>query len=191
MGYLAGGMAGSAPTARRHIVRQGRSRQNQRTLRDELKASSFAQLSGEALPVDPAEAAGIVMGRTAEMLQFVMGQVDNLIPDEPSLTSADTDHMWIVGMDGQGNAVFKPHFAMVLEQELRKELFDMATKAQAVGLASRRVQIQEAQMAIMGRALGEAAEQAGLTEKQKTALASGLRDSLLELQKGVVLDVDA
>ena len=160
------------------------------TLRDELKSSSFASLSDQALPVDPAEAAGIVMGRTADMLRFIMSQVDDLKPGNPQLNSADVDHQWVASMDAQGNVVFEPHYAVQMEAQLRKELFDMATKAQAVGLASRRVQIQEAQMMIMGRALGEAADKAGLSETQKALLVEGLRTSLVELQKGVVLSAD-
>lgn len=114
------------------------------------------------------EAMELVLDRAMDLWRIALKQADKLTLDE----------FWVTKVDAQGNRIAEPNKWLQYDAALRSEIFEMAARMQGLNIDERRARVQEAQMELLGRALQQAAANAGLTEEQQRNLGAALRKEL-------------
>lgn len=133
-----------------------------------------------------AEAHGVVMGHGNSVADVLQACLDRAV-HHWRMAAAEVDKLpfeefWEANWGPNGAVSIEAHKWYRLETECRLEIEKLAGMMAQLGLDERRVQVQEAQAAVMISAIRDAAYRSGLTAQQVKSLGASLRDVLADAQ---------
>jgi hypothetical protein len=131
-----------------------------------------------ARPMPSAEILALAMRRVHAAMLFAGREAD----------AVPVEKFWVRYYDAQGNIRTEPNKWFVLEQAMRREAVQLATKMVELGLAERQVALEEAKAVMVAQAVRTAAEAAGLNDEQVHRLGEELRKGL---ESGAIVETAA
>jgi hypothetical protein len=173
---MAGKSTLSAVAAPRPNQRTRRRRARNRRTVSEIRALCEHYEVQAAQIGDVADVLDECLRRAVGDMRFAAGYVDDL----------PIDDFWVKKVDAHGNILVEPHPWVQLEKLSREEVVEIATRMAGLDIDERRVALQEAQAALLQRALRVAMEAVGLTPEQQKLLGPALRNARAVLEGAAV-----
>jgi hypothetical protein len=116
-----------------------------------------------------------VFRRTHALWLHAASEVDRLDSDK---RPGEPDSIWTLRYDENGNRIVELSKWVQYEQTLRNELFEQAMAMSHLKLDERLIAVEEATLAILGRALQAAMAKSDVPEDMRKVIGSNLRQEL-------------
>lgn len=171
-------MAGHASSSDRPPTKgEGFDRPNQRiSRRRKARRETFSEVMAIAHDLEFSVARGT---STNDALQECLDRVVALFRAAAAhVDELDDDELFEMQPGPGGSVITIPNRWITLETEMRKEVEALATRMTSLGIAERKVRVEEAQALLMVAAIRDAALSIGMPHDQVRLLGAALRDRL-------------
>jgi hypothetical protein len=139
-----------------------------RKIYGELAAIAADQGHPVELGITTSDALQGCLDRAVQHFRYCASRADEL----------DEDELFVSEVGPGGSLLTVPNKWLRLETEMRKEVEHLASMMTSLGIAERRVRVEEAQAILVAQKVQEAALEAGIPHEQVRAMGASLREKL-------------